>query len=96
MADFVLTCLDKPDALELRMRPREAHLAWVAEHPGMVRLAGPILDEAGDMAGSLFILEADGSRTRPRAFNAGDPYTRAGLFGSVEILPWRRDRRRDR
>jgi uncharacterized protein YciI len=31
---FVLTCLDKPNSLEVRMAAREAHIAYVrANHP---------------------------------------------------------------
>ena len=43
-----------------------------------------MLDEAEGMAGSLFVLEA-ASRAEVEAFNAADPYQKAGLFGQVEI-----------
>jgi uncharacterized protein YciI len=84
MALFVLACFDKPNSLELRMATREAHLAYVREQAAMVKLAGPMLDAAEGMAGSLFILEAD-DRAAAEAFNAADPYQKAGLFGQVEI-----------
>jgi hypothetical protein len=54
----------------------------------MVKVAGPMLDDAEAMAGSLFILEADG-RGEVEAFNAADPYQKAGLFGQVEIRGFR-------
>jgi hypothetical protein len=88
MPYFVLTCLDKPDALPLRMATREAHLAFVAEQGGVVRLAGPFLSDAGEMAGSMFVIEAV-DLAAARAFNAADPYQRAGLFSSVDIRAWR-------
>lgn len=88
MATFILICRDKPDALHVRMATREAHLAWVGENMAQVVRAGPLLDDAGGMAGSLFILEAD-SRAEVEAFTAADPYAKAGLFESVEILSWR-------
>lgn len=88
MAGFVLICHDRPDALEVRMGAREAHLAWVAEHLDVVRRAGPILDAKGQMAGSLFILEVE-DEAAVRAFHAQDPYVKAGVFGRVEILRWR-------
>ena len=88
MATFVLICRDKPGALDLRMKTREAHLAWVGENMAQVVRAGPILNDEGGMAGSLFVLEA-ASRGDVEAFTAADPYSRAGLFGSVEILGWR-------
>jgi uncharacterized protein YciI len=90
MAYFVMTCLDKPGALDLRLATREPHLAWLAGVEGVrVRLAGPFLDEAGEMIGSMFILEA-ADLDAVRAFSAADPYTLAGLFAQVEIRPWRR------
>jgi uncharacterized protein YciI len=88
MATFALICIDKPDCLALRMATREKHFAHVAAHPGLVRLGGPFLDEAGAMAGSLIIIEAP-DIAAARAFHAADPYTLAGLFERVELRPWR-------
>lgn len=81
---FALMCLDKPNALEVRMGAREAHLAYVRERIEQVKLAGPLLDDEGGMAGSLLILDV-ADRAAAEAFNAADPYTLAGLWGSVEI-----------
>ena len=85
---FVITWKDRPDSLELRMAVREAHLAYVAAHPGTVRLAGPHLDAEGRMVGSLMILEAP-DIAAVRAFHAADPYVLAGLVEEVEIGGWR-------
>jgi hypothetical protein len=85
---FILACYDKPNSLDLRMATREAHLAYVREKAAMVKVAGPMLDDAEAMAGSLFILEAAG-RGEVEAFNAADPYQKAGLFGQVEIRGFR-------
>jgi uncharacterized protein YciI len=88
MALFVLACFDKPNSLDLRMATREAHLAFVHEQAALVKVAGPMLDEADGMAGSLFILDAP-DRAAVTAFNAADPYQLAGLFGQVEIRGFR-------
>jgi hypothetical protein len=88
MALFVLVCIDKPDSLALRMATREAHFAYAGAAGRGVRLGGPFLDAAGEMAGSLIIIEAE-DMAAAKAFNAGDPYQQAGLFESVEIRPWR-------
>jgi len=85
---FVLTLIDKPKSLDLRMATREAHLAWVRGRLGELKLGGPFLDEAGDMAGSLMILD-EPDLAAARAFNAEDPYTRAGLWAQVDIRPFR-------
>lgn len=81
---YALMCLDKPNALDVRLGAREAHLAYVRERLDQVKLAGPLLDDAGGMAGSLLILEV-ADRAAAEAFNAADPYTLAGLWGSVDI-----------
>ena len=89
MALFVLVCIDKPDSLALRMATREAHFAWARSQPaGTIRLGGPFLDETGDMAGSLIILDV-ADLAAARAFNLGDPYQKAGLFERVDIRPWK-------
>ena len=83
---FALVCIDKPGSLDVRMGARERHLAWVKDQP--LKLGGPFLDENGDMAGSLMIVEA-ADLAAARAFNAADPYTQAGLWASVDIRPFR-------
>jgi uncharacterized protein YciI len=88
MSLFVLTCIDRSGALERRLAVREQHLAYVAQHIALVRLAGPLLDAAGDMAGSMFIIEAP-NLAAVETFNAGDPYRTAGVFERVEIRPWK-------
>ena len=85
---FALICFDKPGSLDLRMATREAHLAYVGQPRAMLKVAGPLLDEAEGMAGSMFILEAP-DRAAVEAFTAADPYSQAGLFGQVEIRGYR-------
>nr|MEA2796844.1 uncharacterized protein [Phenylobacterium sp.] len=85
---FTLMCFDRPNALDLRMATREAHLAYVRENLAMVKLAGPMLDADDGMAGSLFVVEA-ADRAAVEAFNAADPYQKAGVFGQVEIRGFR-------
>jgi Uncharacterized protein conserved in bacteria len=84
---FVLTALDKPDALALRLSVREAHLAF-ARDTGRIRLGGPFLDDNGDMRGSMMIIEAPDLETA-KAWHASDPYVKAGLFASSDIRPWK-------
>jgi len=88
MALFVLVCHDKPNSLELRMATRETHLAYARANSGKVKLGGPILDAKGDMAGSLLIFDTE-DMAEVQAFTDADPYTLAGLFAKVEILPFK-------
>ncbi len=85
---FVLICIDKPDSLDLRMATRPDHLAYANGFGGVMKLGGPFLDDAGNMAGSLMIGDfAD--RAAAEKFNAEDPYTKAGLWQSVDIRPFK-------
>ena len=90
MALFVISYIDKPDSLPLRMANREAHLAYAHadDTPATVKLGGPYLDDAGDMAGSLIVVEAP-DKAAAMAFTENDPYVRAGLFSSVDVRPFR-------
>ena len=86
---YVLICEDKPDSEALRLANREDHLRWVGTKSAAIKLAGPMLSDDGEhMLGSLFIIEAE-SADAVRAFNADDPYTKAGLWGNVVVRPFR-------
>jgi uncharacterized protein YciI len=89
MAQFVAICPDVKDGLSRRMAVREQHLAYVRTlPPGFIRLAGPFLDEGGQMCGSMFIFEAD-ERAAVEAYFAKDPYVTGGVFERVDIKPFR-------
>jgi uncharacterized protein YciI len=87
---FVVSYIDKPNSLALRMANREAHLAYAHGDacPAKLKLGGPYLDEKGDMAGSLMILEAP-DKAAAIAFTQTDPYVTCGLMQSVEVKPFR-------
>jgi uncharacterized protein len=83
---IALFCRDKPDSLPLRLANREAHRAHI-DRSGVVEMAGPLLDEAGAMAGSLIILSVT-TLAEARAWADADPYAEAGLFDSVQLAEW--------
>jgi uncharacterized protein len=85
---FALVCLDKPNALQTRVENRAAHLAHI-EASGVVEQAGPFIDAAGQMCGSLVILGVQ-TRAEAEAWAEADPYAKAGLFQSVMIQEWKR------
>ena len=85
---FAVICLDKPGALTIRMETRAAHLAYL-QSTGVVEMAGPFLDAAGQMTGSLLILQVE-SLAAAQAWAAGDPYGMAGLFASVSVMEWKK------
>ncbi|WP_308917811.1 YciI family protein [Jannaschia sp. LMIT008] len=84
----VLICHDKPGHLQVRMDNREAHLDHLNADP-LVRQAGPLVNAAGEMAGSLIVFDTP-DRAHVEAWAAADPYAKAGLFDSVRIESWNR------
>jgi len=90
MALFALICHDKPNSLELRMKNREAHLAYGPASGVKIVLGGPLMSEDGStMQGSLLVIDVPDLEAAKK-FSAGDPYVKAGLFESITIRPWRK------
>lgn len=83
-----LIAKDKPGALQIRLDNRAAHLQHI-KSSGLVAQAGPFLDEQGGMCGSLLILDV-ADMAQAQGWADGDPYAKAGLFESVELIPWNR------
>ena len=85
---YMMLCTDKSGALELRKATREAHLSYVAE-TGCVMQAGPLLDDAGEMAGSLIVLDLP-DIDAAKHWGTNDPYAMAGLFETVRVQEWKK------
>lgn len=85
---YALICRDKPGHLETRKANREAHLAYIAE-TGVVAQAGPFLDEAGEMCGSLVVLDVD-TMDAAKTWAENDPYAKAELFENVTVQAWKK------
>lgn len=85
---FALYCTDKPNHLDMRMNVRNDHLAYLGGLGSKLKAAGPFLDDAGQMEGSLVIIEAE-NRTEAESIAGADPYAKAGLFAAVDIRAWR-------
>lgn len=81
---------DKPGFLETRKANRDAHLAY-ADGTGCVVTAGPLLDASENMCGSLIVLDLP-DLDAAREWAANDPYAKAGLFQSVELIQWKKVR----
>ena len=85
---IALIAKDKPGALAVRQENRPAHVEYLKSGPA-VQQAGPLLDASGDMCGSLIILDVE-DMTAAQDWANNDPYGKAGLFASVELIPWNR------
>lgn len=83
---IALIAKDKEDALQTRIDNREAHLAHI-KNSGVVMHAGPFLDDAGKMCGSLVVLDVE-DMAAAQDWAKNDPYAKAGLFASSELIQW--------
>ncbi len=93
---YIVLARDNPDTLAQRLAARPAHLARLQEllAQGRLKLAGPMpaIDnenpgEAG-FSGSLLVVEFP-SLDAARVWADADPYIAAGVYRSVEILPFK-------
>ena len=83
-----LIAKDKPGAQAIRAENRLAHLDYL-KSTDLVAQAGPLLDADGGMIGSLIILDV-ADLAAAQAWADNDPYAKAGLFGSVDLIHWNR------
>jgi uncharacterized protein len=85
---YVIHALDKPGALQTRLDNYPAHRAYLGDADALgirIMASGPLVTEDGsEMIGSLFLVEAEREMI-VRAFSAGDPFAKAGLWASVDI-----------
>ncbi len=84
---WCIHCHDKPNSSEIRAATRDAHLNYLDGFA--VAVAGPLLNPAGEMVGSLLMIEAP-DRATAEAFAEGDPYAQAGLFETVSIAEFKK------
>ena len=88
---YVVYCRDDPTvSKQIRSEYKEAHLAYLEKHQGIIFLGGAMLDEDGETRlGSALILNVQ-NRAEAEAFSSGEPFRCAGLYASVQITRMRR------
>jgi uncharacterized protein YciI len=84
---YAFICTDGPNSVELRMKVRPAHIDYLNGLGDRLKGAGPFTDDAGSPIGTLAIIEAK-DRADAEEIARNDPYTKAGLFATVEIRAW--------
>ncbi len=87
---FMVRFTDRPDRLDVRQAHGEAHLAWLAQQAGVIRLGGPLRPrEDASPVGAMWLVEAP-SAEAIEAMIETDPFWIHGLRAGVEILHWRK------
>lgn len=90
MQQFAPICRDAPDALAARMAARADHMAGLRTEraAGHMVDGGAMLDEAGNMVGSVVLCQFD-NRAALDAYLSREIYAREGIWGEIEIIPMR-------
>jgi len=79
---------DAPGTAARRLEVRPEHKAYLGAVAERMAFAGPLLDDAGAMAGSLLVIDfAD--RAAALAWLEAEPFTRAGVYGRSEVMAFR-------
>jgi uncharacterized protein YciI len=87
---FLIDATDKPDSAELRAKTRPEHLEFLkASLPKLLAAGAKLSDDGATAFGSAYIVDVE-TRAEAEAFINADPFTKAGLFGTVNISRWRK------
>ena len=79
---------DAPGMAARRLEVRPEHKAYLAAVADRIAFAGPLLDDAGAMTGSLLVIDfAD--RAAALAWLTAEPFTRAGVYGTSAVRAFR-------
>ena len=89
---FLVMAKDGTDegAIERRRRTRPTHLESIEPlvDSGNVLVGGAILNDAGDMIGSIVLVDFP-DRKDVDAWLTGDPYVTGGVWQEIEVTPFR-------
>ena len=81
---YFITCIDKKNSLEKRMRTRDEHINYLKKFEKSIITAGPLLDKAGTPYGSLLILNFE-NIAEVNSFLNNDPYAKKKLLKKIKI-----------
>lgn len=81
---FVIKAYDGEGRLSKRMEVRPRHLENMSKINGKVICAGGLLDEEGEMKGSLMVMEFE-SRDVFEAYLKSEPYITEGVWEKVDV-----------
>jgi uncharacterized protein YciI len=85
---FAFVLHDAPGMAARRIEVRPEHKAYLAGVAERIAFAGPLLDETGEMSGSLLVIDFS-DRAAALGWLAAEPFTRAGVYGRSEVSAFR-------
>ena len=92
MKQYVIIARDgnDPDALQRRMEARPGHLAGATalKANNQYVIGGAILNEAGQMEGSVMVLQFE-TEADFKHWYSNEPYILSGVWKTIEVKPFR-------
>jgi len=87
---YVIHAYDYPNSFDKRMATRSDHLDYVRKLKanGQFILGGALLDEAGQMMGSMLMLTLD-TDDQLQEYLRTDPYIVQGVWEKIDVKPFR-------
>jgi len=87
---YVIHAYDYPDSLAHRMAVRPAHLDFVRQLKarGQFILGGALLNDAGQMIGSMLMLSLD-TDEQLQQYLLTDPYIMENVWEKIDVKPFR-------
>lgn len=83
---YVIKAYDGENMLEKRMKVRAAHLENLKTIDGKILCGGGLLDENGNMKGSVLVLEVE-DKSKLDAYLESEPYIKSGVWQKIEVDP---------
>ena len=81
---FAIVAHDNPGGNAARKQYRDGHLDHFRQIASSIAVAGPLLDDNGDSAGSLIIVKADSAEAALELLD-GDPFVSKGVWSGFDV-----------
>jgi hypothetical protein len=86
---FAVHCVDAPGVDAIRNRYLSPHKDYLVSQKHILVVGGALTNASDEPVGSLYIVNA-ADRKAAEAFSKNDPFTSAGVFGTVTITAMRK------
>lgn len=86
---YAVHCIDAKGVDSIRNQYLTTHKDYLVGQAHILVVGGALLAEDGDAVGSLYIVNVE-NRGAAEAFSKGDPFTQAGVFGTITITSMRK------
>jgi uncharacterized protein YciI len=87
---YLVLTKDRPDYGHIRSAIKPSHIEYLEANKASLLAAGALLDDGAVDYDGTVLLDTDDAGEAD-AFIADDPYSHAGLYAQVTLVPWRKE-----